>query len=118
MDRRADDYAGKTGNPYCGCEYVKITKVGGDKFKLVVGFVDLAGKIEWREQQPVKNADGIYLRMVGGRLIGRFVSGSFYATHGHDFTYRITCELNPDNELLFSVLANGKAERARYSRIQ
>jgi hypothetical protein len=90
--------------------------VGAGKFKLTTGF-EYEGKVNWTEPY-IKNAAGIYLRPTSGKLAGTFISPNFYATHGHDFTFRITSELNPDNELLFSVSANGETERARYSRIQ
>ena len=119
MGRRPDDYAGKTGNPYCGCDYLSITKVG-DKFKLGTGFV-YEGKINWSEGGVViNNTDAIYLRLIGGNLAGRFVSPNFYATHGMDFTYKITCELKNDSELIVSFwcsIRGGETERATYRKV-
>ena len=106
----------KTGIPFCGCKYLKITKVGTSSFKLTTGF-DSEGKVNWTDPQ-IKSADGIYMKLIGGKLTATFVSPNFYATHGQDFTFTVTNELNHDNELLFSVSANGETERARYSRIQ
>jgi hypothetical protein len=101
MGRRADDYAGKTGNPYCGCDYLRITEAGLGRFKLSMGS-EYEGKINWSGGGVViNNADGIYLRLLSARLTARFVSPNFYATHGMDFTYKITCELKNNSELIF-----------------
>lgn len=120
MGRRADDLAGRSGNPYCGCDYLRITKAGLGKFKLDIGS-EYKGKITWSDEGVViNNADAIYLQPIGGKLTGRFVSPNFYATHGMDFTYKITCELKNDGELVFSVwcsIRGGETERATYRKI-
>lgn len=91
--------------------YLKISQGGGGKFKLLTGFIDLAGEIEWTEPE-IKNANGIYLRMVGGKLIGEFVSPDFLPTHSHYFTYRITCSLRSDNKMGYLVWAsNGSTQK-------
>jgi hypothetical protein len=118
--RRATDQAGKSGNPYCGCDYLRITKAGAGKFKLNIGS-EYEGKITWSDEGTViNNADAIYLRLMDGKLTGRFVSPNFYATHGMDFTYKLTCELKNDNELVFSVwcsIRGGETERAIYRKV-
>lgn len=118
MGRRPDDYAGKTGNPYCGCDYLRITKIAPDRFKLNIGS-EYQGNVNWAEDgdKVIEKADALYLRPTSGRLTARFVSPNFYATHGRSFTYQIACELNGE-ELLFSVLMiGGQAEKARYVKI-
>lgn len=118
MGGRPDDYAGKTGNPYCGCDYLRITKTATGKFKLDIGS-EYQGKINWTADgdKVINNSDAVYLAARNGRLTARFVSPNFYATHGKDFTYVITCELN-GNQLLFSVsMIGGQTERATYVKV-
>jgi len=57
---------------------------------------------------------------MNGKLVASFVSPNFYATHGMDFTYRITSELKGGNEMLFSVwcsIRGGETEKATYVKI-
>ncbi len=121
MGRRSDDYAGKTGNPYCGGDYLRITKVRAGNFKLSIGS-ECQGKVNWTADgdKVVNNSDAIYLRPVNGKLLARFISPNFYATHGMDFTYKISAELKNENELVFSVwcsIRGGETERATYMRV-
>ena len=71
-------------------------------------------RITWHDD-PVRNADGIYLKMLNGRLEGRFVTSNFlYSTHGNETTYTITCELISNNKMRYSVwsaIRGGKAEK-------
>ena len=98
-------------------QYLKISQAGASKFRLLTGFIDLAGQIEWTEPE-IKKANGIYLRMVGGKLIGSFVSPDFYPTHSHDFTYRITCSIRSDNKMGYSVWnSGGRTEKFVVTRI-
>jgi len=69
--------------------YLKLSQAGAKKFKLVTGFIDLAGQIEWSDPE-IKNANGIYLTPLGGKLTGKFVSSNFLPTHGRGFRYRVT----------------------------
>lgn len=118
QEKRADactfcgvwEYVDNTLNGGGNKNYLKITKAGMDKFKLVTGFIDLAGQIEWTEPE-IRKANGIYLTMVGGKLIGKFVSPNFYPTHSHDFTYRITCSLRSENKMGYSVWDSGGSTR-------
>lgn len=86
--------------------YLKISQAGTNKFKLVTGFIDLAGQIEWSEPE-IKKANGIYLTPLGGKLTGKFVSSNFLPTHGRDFTYRITVSRKSDNKIAYSVWYSG-----------
>ncbi len=94
--------------------YLKITNAGMGKVKLIEGF-ESQGKISWHDYfmykgklsgfdgVMIRNADGIYLKPINGRLVGTFVSPNFYATHGAEFTYKITCTLQSNDQLLYSV---------------
>lgn len=81
--------------------YFKVIKVSNGKFRFTPGY-EYEGKIVW--QSPMlKKADGIYLQLSNGMLKGKFVSANFYATHGQDFTYKITLDIKSDKKLLYSV---------------
>jgi hypothetical protein len=54
----------------------------------------------------VKGADGVYLQPVDGELKGEFISGNFYATHGEDFTYRVTLAAETNEKLSYSVYSS------------
>lgn len=100
-------------------QYLKITHAGMGRFKLVEG-IDSGGEIMWLDEIMIRNADGIYLRIINGKLIGRFVSANFRATHGHEFTYKITCELKSNGRLLYSVwsqLGLGKTVKREATKI-
>lgn len=119
--RGSDDYAGKTGNPYCGCDYLRITKMADRKFKLDIGS-EYQGAVTWTADgdKVVNNADAIYLQPVNGKLVARFVSPNFYATHGMEFTYKLSFELQGDNELVFSVwcsIRRGETEQATFRKL-
>ena len=95
---------------YCGTweydrygskSYFKITDVGNGKFKFSPGY-KYENSILWNEPM-LKNANGIYLKYVNGKLNGKFISGNFYATHGQDFTYKITLALKSDDKVTYSV---------------
>jgi hypothetical protein len=92
--------------------YLKISQAGTGKFKVVEGF-NQNGKINWYDE-PVRNAAGIYLKMLNGRLEGRFVTSNFlYSTHGNETTYKITCELISNNKMRYSVWSaiRGKTDK-------
>jgi len=112
-ERKADTCA------FCGTwnydpnkSYLKISQAGTGKFKIVEGACcgrqgrgdfDQNTGITWHDD-PVRNADGIYLKMLNGRLEGRFVTSNFhYATGGRETTYKITCELTSNNKMRYSV---------------
>jgi hypothetical protein len=112
-ERKADTCA------FCGTwnydpnkSYLKISQAGTGKFKLIEGACcgrqgrgdfDQNTGITWHDD-PVRNADGIYLKMLNGRLEGRFVTSNFhYATGGRETTYKITCELTSNNKMRYSV---------------
>jgi hypothetical protein len=77
----------------------KITKDQRGKFLFTDGF-EWNDKITWA-QTMVNDADGIFLKPLNGKLQGKFVSPDFRATHGHDFTYQITLQLQPNGSLLY-----------------
>jgi hypothetical protein len=87
--------------------YLKITQHGSGKFKFDKGYL-YQGKIIWTPPS-IKTSPGKYrtssinLRLINGKLTGKFVSSNFYATHSQDFTYKITLDLKSDNNLLYSV---------------
>jgi hypothetical protein len=90
--------------------YLRISQAGAGKFKLSEGW-EYEGAINWSDDGVmIRNADGIYLKPINGRLVGRFVSGNFRATHGHEFIYKITCELKSNNKLLYSVWSSIRGE--------
>lgn len=106
-------------NKFCGVweynengakNYLKITKVNSGRFKLVKGY-PYEGAIHWQGSDiEIKNADGIYLTSSNGKLIGEFNSTNFYATHGMEFTYKITLDSKSDNKLLYSVYSSIRGE--------
>jgi ribosomal protein L40E len=88
--------------------YFKITKEKSGRFEFLPGF-KYEGEMNW--QKPMlENADGIYLKLINGKLKGEFVSSNFYATHGLDFTYRITLDIKSNNKLLYSVWSSIRGE--------
>jgi|CXWL01.1.fsa_nt_gi hypothetical protein len=89
--------------------YLRLTQAGGGRFRLVTGFPDLAGQIEWTDYE-IKNADGIYLTPVGEKLTGSFISPNFYATRWQDYSYRVTCSLSPKGSLNYSVWSSPGAK--------
>jgi hypothetical protein len=99
--------------------YLRISQAGGGRFKLVTGFPDLAGQIDWTDYE-IKNANGIYLTAVGEKLTGKFISPDFYATRQQDYSYRITCSLSPNGNLNYSIWSSpgaravGPAKTARF----
>jgi hypothetical protein len=58
----------------------------------------------------LKNTDGIYLKPSESKLMGKFVSSNFYATHGQDFTYKIVITLKSDYKVLYSVNSSIRGE--------
>lgn len=104
---------GKERIAYCSCDYLKITKAAVGKFKLSTAFEYPEGNIQWT-QPEIKNADGIYSIPINGKLVGRFISPNFYATHAMYFSFKITCELTRDNELIFSVWSLNPREGKRW----
>ena len=107
------EYEGK----YEGKAYLKIVKEGQERFRFSRGY-KYEGKIVWQEPM-LKNASGIYLKPSNGKLKGQFISGNFYATHGEDFTYKITLDLKSDNKLLYSVWSSirGETDTAEATKI-
>jgi hypothetical protein len=92
--------------------YLKISRAGTGKLKLIEGFNE-GDKISWSDD-PVRNADGIYLKMLNGRLEARFVTSNFlYSTQGNETTYRITCELLSSKKMRYSVWSaiRGKTDK-------
>lgn len=81
--------------------YFKITTEQPQKFEFVEGF-EYQGNITWAGTM-VNRANGIYLKPSNGKLVGQFSSPNFRATHGHDFTYRITLSLAANGKLLYSI---------------
>lgn len=84
-----------------GKGYFKITEEQPRTFKFIEGF-EYQGNITWAAT-AVNDADGIYLKPLNGRLVGRFTSSNFRATHSYEITYRISLSLKPDGNLLYSV---------------
>lgn len=91
--------------------YLKITQAGTGKFKVAEGYV-IDGKIQWDDRIHVRNkwygisgtGGAIYLKMLNGRLVGRFVRSNFlYSTEGNETTYKLTCELISNNKMRYSV---------------
>lgn len=101
--------------------YLRISQAGVGKFILIEGF-ESQGEIVWHDYfmykgkisgflgVMIRDADGIYLRPVNKRLVGTFVSPNFYATHGNEFTYKITCSLQSNNKLLYSLWSSIRGE--------
>lgn len=87
--------------------YLRITRDQQGRFQFDEGWNDdpkVASKITWsRGVLMLTNADGIFLEPVKGRLQANFVSANFRATHGMDFTYRITLQFQPNGKLLYSL---------------
>lgn len=81
--------------------YIQISEEQPGRFKFMQGF-EYEGNMSWAATM-VNGADGIYLSPLRGKLVGRFVSPNFRATHGYDITYRITLSLQPSGQLLYSV---------------
>jgi len=106
----ADNFCGiwKYETKYEGKSYLRIVKEGKGKFRFFTGY-KYEGKIVWQDPM-LKNASGIYLKPSDGKLKGKFISSNFYATHGKDFTYKITLELKSDNKLLYSVWSSIEGE--------
>jgi hypothetical protein len=95
--------------------YLKVTRAGPGKFRLIPGFIGVGGKIAWQENEEsglmLSNADGIYLKSVSGKLVGSFASLNFRATGGDERTYKITCELKPNGKMVYTVASSGFTER-------
>ncbi|MBK6751801.1 MAG: hypothetical protein IPG67_17880 [Acidobacteria bacterium] len=89
--------------------YLRVSQEGKARFKLLTGFPDLAGQIEWTDFE-IKNSNGIYLTEVGGKLTGRFVSPNFLPTRWQDYSYRITCALRSDGKMDYSVWSSPGAK--------
>lgn len=111
---------------YCGIweydengakDYLKITKDGPDRYKFTKGY-KYQGSIVWQKFM-LTNAKDIYLKPSNGKLVGRFVSANFYATHGEDYTYQITLDIKPDKKMLYSVWnsINKKTEAREATKI-
>lgn len=104
-----------TDDPFCGLwayevfggkDYVLLTKVRLDTYKLDEGWYDLkfGNKmgIVWGE--PIlKHGDGIYLKKAGQELKGQIVSDNFRPTHAQEFTYKITIRKKTDNAIMYSL---------------
>ncbi len=94
-------------------EYLKITKNEPDRFKLVVGYKNSKGELEWLTPE-VKNADGIYLHLSNEKLKGEIVSGNFGATHGIEFIYRFTLDAKSNKKMLYSLWSEIRGETDEY----
>jgi hypothetical protein len=92
-------------------KYFTVNEERPGRFKFVEGF-EYNGNITWA-QTMVNHADGIYLKPLNGKLVGRFTSPNFRATHGYDIDYRITLALESGDKLLYSV--SSELEPERYS---
>jgi len=104
------NYPGDTGRK----KYLKIAKAGTGKFRLSLGF-EYQGRINWATDAiNVKGSDGIYLRPVNRSLVARFVSSNFQATHGMEFTYRVTCTLQANSKMLYSVWSSIRGETEKH----
>jgi hypothetical protein len=111
---KCDDESG-----YQGKCYLKIIKEKSGRFKFITGFKNEdKDKISWVEPM-LKDTDGIYLKLSKGKLKGEFVSYSFYATHGEEYTYKITLDLISNNKLLYSVYSSirGETEKLEATKI-
>lgn len=95
--------------------YLRITEVGTNKFRLSPGSVGVGGQIYWLDSEggalDVRNADGIYLKSVNGKLVGSFASINFHTTGGAERTYKITCQLKPNGKMVYTVTSSGFTER-------
>jgi len=88
--------------------YLKITKEESGRIKFFRGYKD-EGQISWTEPM-LKNTDAIYLKPSNGKLTGEFVSSNLYATHGEEFTYKITLDAKSNNKLIYSVYSSIRGE--------
>lgn len=95
--------------------YLKITKAGAARFRLIPGYIGVGSRIAWQDSEQsglvISNADGIYLKPVMGKLVGSFASMNFRATGGQQSTYKITCELRPNGKMIYTVTSSGFTER-------
>lgn len=79
--------------------YLKISQAGTGKFKIIETANGADGKEHWENR-------AFFLKLVNGRLVGRFVAESFlYNTQMNKTTYEITCELTSNNKMRYSVWA-------------
>jgi len=85
---------------YGSTSYFKVSRVGS-RFRFEP-YQKYEGKFS-SNGADVRGADGIYLQVADGQLKGEFVSGNFYATHGQDFTYRVTLAAESNDTLSYSV---------------
>jgi hypothetical protein len=95
-------------NDYGSKYYFKITDDKNERFKFQTGYL-YEGNINWTEVE-IKNADDIYLTYSDGKLNGEFISSNFYATHGEEFTYKVTIVYKSNNKLLYSVWSSIRGE--------
>jgi hypothetical protein len=103
--------------PFEGRSYIRVVKVGANRFQLIPGF-EYENKITWQEEVMIRNANGIFLREVSGKLTGRFISANFRATHGHEMTYVITCSLRKDGKLDYTESMEGEVEKYIAKRLE
>jgi len=100
-----------------GTGYLKVTREGDKKFIFNDGY-ESEGNIVWTK--PIlEKTKAIYLKPSKGKLTGKFVSANFYATHGMDFTYKITLELKSDNKMIYSVWSdiNGDTDKSEAVKV-
>lgn len=101
--------------------YLRITEVGAKKFRLSPGSDGVGGQIYWSDSEggglDVSNADGIYLKSVGGKLIGIFRSINFWTTGGAERKYKITCQIKPNGKLSYIVTSSGTTEKYLATKI-
>lgn len=83
--------------PAGGGHYIKITQPRTGKFKIDESGLYPDGQIHW-------NNEPHDLKMLNGKLVGRFVTDNFlYSTSGNKTTYKITCELMSNGKMRYSV---------------
>jgi hypothetical protein len=82
--------------------YLKVDKDKSDRFVYSKGY-EYEGKPIYNPFMLDKG-ENIYLTGSNGKLIGKFISNNFYATHGQPYSYEITFELNPNvlGQLVYS----------------
>lgn len=107
-------------NPKADTDNIQIDKLSGmweikvDGFKTYLKVTrDKTGKFIFEkgseyEGKPIFNpfmldkGNAIYLIPTNGKLIGKFASYNFYATHGQLYNYQVTLEYKSDNRMLYS----------------
>ena len=96
---------------YGSPQFFKVSKAGSRiRFELLQKYNGKMSPLA----TGVRGADGIYLGVANAQLSGEFVSWNFYATHGEEFTYRVTLAAEGDDKLSYSVycsIRGGETEK-------